>query len=81
MCKLRLYLSGIFLCKIRSKGSETMFHVERTEYGNKTFRLPIDLIRTLEQVAQRENVSVNQLVIQCCRYALSHLEETPGEKP
>lgn len=58
-----------------------MFHVERTEYGNKTFRLPIDLIRTLEQVAQRENVSVNQLVIQCCRYALSHLEETPGKKP
>lgn len=58
-----------------------MFHVEKIEYGNKTFRLPMELIHTLEEVAQRENVSVNQLVIQCCRYALSHLEQEPPEKP
>lgn len=51
-----------------------MFHVDRTEYVNKTFRLPLDLVERLEQVAQGERVSMNQLVIQCCRYALDHME-------
>ncbi len=52
-----------------------MFHVSRTEYVNKTFRLPQELVERLEQVAQGERVSMNQLVIQCCNYALDHLEE------
>lgn len=52
-----------------------MFHVNRTEYVNKTFRLPLDLAERLEQVAQKERVSMNQLVVQCCRYALDHMEE------
>ncbi len=52
-----------------------MFHVSRTEYVNKTFRLPLELVERLEQVAQGEQVSMNQLVIQCCNYALDHLEE------
>lgn len=52
-----------------------MFRVDRTEYVNKTFRLPTDLVERLEKVAQTERVSMNQLVIQCCRYALDHMEE------
>lgn len=51
-----------------------MFRVEKTEYVNKTFRLPLDLVQQLERLAQNERVSMNQLVIQCCNYALDHLE-------
>lgn len=55
-----------------------MFRVEKTEYVNKTFRLPSELVHTLERVAQREKVSMNQLVVQCCNYALENMEEPEG---
>lgn len=53
-----------------------MFRVEKTEYVNKTFRMPLALTQDLERIAQKEQVSMNQLVIQCCNYALAHMEET-----
>ena len=53
-----------------------MFRVEKTEYVNKTFRMPLALVQDLERIAQKEQVSMNQLVIQCCNYALAHMEET-----
>ena len=52
-----------------------MFRVEKTEYVNKTFRMPSDLVQKLERLAQDEQVSMNQLVIQCCNYALDHLDK------
>ncbi len=52
-----------------------MFRVEKTEYVNKTFRLPQDLVGQLERLAQSEGVSLNQLVLQCCNYALEHLDK------
>ena len=56
-----------------------MFRVKRQEYTTKTFRLPSDLVERLETLAQEKNVSLNQLVGQCCEYALDNLEEEPGE--
>lgn len=52
-----------------------MFQVEKPEYVNKTFRMPVELVRELERLAQEKGVSMNQLVVQCCRYALDHLAE------
>lgn len=52
-----------------------MFKVTKPEYTNKTFRLPLNLVETLETLAQSKDISLNQLVIQCCEYALSNLEE------
>ncbi len=52
-----------------------MFKVTKPEYSNKTFRMPNDLIEQLEQIAQEKSVSLNQLVIQCCKYALDNLEK------
>ncbi|MCH5315979.1 MAG: toxin-antitoxin system HicB family antitoxin [Eubacterium sp.] len=52
-----------------------MFKVTKPEYSNKTFRMPNDLIDELEKLAQEKQVSLNQLVIQCCKYALENLEE------
>ena len=40
---------------------------------NKTFRFPQELLDQLEQVAREKNVSVNNLVKQCCEYALGDL--------
>ena len=51
-----------------------MFQVKKTEYVNKTFRMPRELVQELESVAQQKEVSLNQLVTQCCQYALDHLD-------
>ena len=56
-----------------------MFHVQRTEMISKTFRLPEELVNHLSIVAQQQGVSMNNLVAQCCAYALAHLAE-PTEK-
>ena len=52
-----------------------MFKVEKPEYINKTFRMPLELVRELEIVAQQKNVSLNNLIIQCCKYALENLDK------
>ena len=51
-----------------------MFNVKKIEYVNKTFRMPADLVKTLEVLAQEQKISLNNLVVQCCEYALSNLE-------
>lgn len=52
-----------------------LFRVEKPEYINKTFRMPAELVSQLEVLAQNKQVSLNQLVIQCCKYALDNLEK------
>lgn len=40
--------------------------------------MPDDLILEMEQLACKNEISFNQLVTQCCEYALAHMEkETP----
>lgn len=51
-----------------------MFQVEKKEFVNKTFRVPKDLSDELSKTAQNTGVSVNELVVQCCHYALNHLD-------
>ena len=41
---------------------------------NKTFRLPVSLVEELDRVAKSRGVSMNNLVRQCCEYALSDLQ-------
>ena len=53
-----------------------MFEVKKTEHINKTFRMPTDLVQKLEVLAQNKNVSLNNLVIQCCEYALNNIEQS-----
>ncbi|MBO5652346.1 MAG: Arc family DNA-binding protein [Selenomonas sp.] len=51
-----------------------MFVVKQSQdMVNKTFRFPQELLDQLEQVAREKNVSVNNLVKQCCEYALGDL--------
>ena len=53
-----------------------VFKVKKKEFINKTFRLPIELVNQLETIAQNQNVSLNNLVIQCCEYAIENMDET-----
>ena len=50
-----------------------MFKVEKTEMINKTFRLPTKLVEELQTIAQNKGVSLNNLVQQCCEYAIKNL--------
>lgn len=52
-----------------------MFKVEKPEMINKTFRLPLKLVQELQSVAQNKNVSLNNLIVQCCEYALKNLDK------
>ncbi len=57
-----------------------IFEIKKPEHTNKTFRMPNDLIARLEVLAQKNGISLNQLVIQCCLYALENLKESPGNE-
>lgn len=52
-----------------------MFKIEKPEMINKTFRLPLVLVEQLLQVAQNKGISLNNLVRQCCEYALKNLKD------
>ena len=54
-----------------------MFVVKKnSEMMNKTFRLPVDLLERLTEVAKAQEVSVNNLVQQCCEYALGEMPKS-----
>lgn len=57
-----------------------MFKVKKTEHINKTFRLPVELVEKMEELAQSRGVSLNNLVIQCCEYALDNIEDSENEE-
>ena len=52
-----------------------MFVVKKNESFNKTIRMPNELIIELEKIARENDISFNQIVIQCCEYALKNLKK------
>ena len=51
------------------------FRIKKTEYVNQTFRMPEELSLKLEMLAQQKGISLNNLVVQCCEYALKNIDE------
>lgn len=53
-----------------------MFKVQKVErkYCTKTIRLSEQLMERIEDVCERENVGVNELIRQCIEYALGDME-------
>jgi len=43
---------------------------------SKTFRLPIELVEKMEELAAKNKISLNKLVLQCLIYAMDNTEET-----
>ena len=57
-----------------------MFEIKKPTSSNKTVRMPDTLIEKLEKLASLNDISFNQLVIQCCEYALNELEKNEKEE-
>ncbi|MBR1528694.1 MAG: toxin-antitoxin system HicB family antitoxin [Oscillospiraceae bacterium] len=57
-----------------------MFEIRKPTASNKTIRMPDALIEKLERLATEHDISFNQLVIQCCEYAMEHLNQPDREK-
>lgn len=57
-----------------------MFEIKKPSASNKTIRMPDELIERLEKLAAQNDISFNQLVIQCCEYALKDLKLDEKEK-
>ncbi len=56
-----------------------MFTVKKPQNSNKTIRMPDELIDRLQKMADANDISFNQLVVQCCEYALEHQQEPPSD--
>ena len=50
-----------------------MFQIKNPRNSNKTIRMPDDLIDRLQKLADQNDISFNQLVVQCCEYALDNM--------
>lgn len=56
-------------------GGNTMeFIIKKPSSSNRTIRMPDNMIETMGKIANEQGISFNQLVIQCCEFALEHLQ-------
>ena len=53
-----------------------MFEIKKPMASNKTIRMPDELIERIEVLATKHDISFNQLVVQCCEYALENLNKS-----
>ena len=60
-------------------GGDDMFKID-TKFKNanvsRTIRFTEDMYEELATLAQQNGISFNNLVLQCCRYALDDMEES-----
>jgi len=55
------------------------FEIKKQQYTNKTFRLPVELAEQLAITASENDISMNELVVQSCEFALKHLKPLSSE--
>lgn len=51
------------------------FTIKKIQSSNKTIRMPDELIERIQVLADKNDISFNQLVIQCCQYALNNMTD------
>ena len=51
------------------------FIIKKPTSSNRTVRMPDELIDRIGKLANDKGISFNQLVIQCCEFALEHLND------
>lgn len=60
---------------------EMMFRISKGyDHITKTIRIPIPLAETLEELAAENDISLNQLINQCIRFALENQDKNDYEK-
>lgn len=52
-----------------------IFKIKKPQSSNKTIRMPDELIERFQKLATSYDVSFNQLVVQCCEFALENMIE------
>ena len=56
------------------------FKVNKPIYYNTTVRIHEELKEQLSYLAHKKEVSFNQVVVQCCEFALKHLDSEETDK-
>ena len=51
------------------------FHIKKQEESNRTLRCPVELLEELKTIACSKNISLNQLVVKCCEYAMKNIDD------
>lgn len=59
-------------CKTMSKSFK--LKKDYSEYEYKSLRLPTNLIKEVQELANTNNMSFNKVVIQCIEYALDNMD-------
>ncbi len=54
------------------------FVIKKAKFIVKSVRIPQELYDKMDQLVQQQHISLNKLIVQCCEYALDHLEESPA---
>ena len=54
------------------------FIIKKPTSSNRTVRMPDTLIEKITELAARMDVSFNQVVVQCCEYAIENLPICPA---
>lgn len=60
--------------------SDKIFKIKKPQSSNKTIRMPDALIDKIQSLADSNDISFNQLVVQCCEFALENMEDSNIEK-
>ena len=58
---------------------DKIFKIKKNLSSNKTIRMPDALIDKLQKLADKNDISFNQVVVQCCMFALDNMTETDKE--
>lgn len=56
------------------------FIIKKPTSSNRTVRMPDTLIERISQIAAEQDISFNQVVIQCCEYAIDNLRQSDNAK-
>ena len=49
------------------------FIIKKPTSSNRTIRMPDTLIEKITKLAAQQDISFNQVVVQCCEYAIENL--------
>lgn len=49
------------------------FIIKKPTSSNRTIRMPDTLIEKISELAAEQDVSFNQVVVQCCEYAIKNI--------
>ena len=52
------------------------FVIKKPSSSNRTIRMPDTLIEKITKLATEQDVSFNQVVVQCCEYAINNISES-----